>query len=63
MVFQGQLVEPAVCFSDLCACKELTHSLLDRSQTSCLLLRQQTFFNEQNFQFMIFTLVNDHFIV
>ena len=37
MVVQGQLVEPAICFSDLLTCEELIHSFIRRSQiTSCL---------------------------
>ena len=66
MVVQGQLVEPAVCFSNIQAYEELIHSLLDRSQViSCL--DSKHFFNiypiNQKVQFMIFTLANDHFIV
>ena len=40
----------------------VTHSL-DRNQTSCLDSKLLLTFINQNFQIMIFTLVNDHFIV
>ena len=43
MVVHG-LVEPAVCFSELLACKELIHSFI-RQNPNNIILRQQTFVN------------------
>ena len=43
MVIHG-LVEPAVCFSELLACKELIHSFI-RQNPNNIILRQQTFVN------------------
>ena len=63
MVVQGQFAEPTICFSDLQACKELSHSFI-RQKPSNNMLRQQTLiFMNQKFQFMIFILANDHFLV
>ena len=42
MVVQGQLVEPAVCFSDLWAFEELMNSFIRQKQNN-IMLRQQTF--------------------
>ena len=53
MLSRDNLNEPAICFSDLQACEEFI-----RQMQYNIMLRQQTFF-----QFIIFTLVNDHFIV
>ena len=65
IVVHGQLVEPTICFRDLSACEELIHSLLlDRSQIiSCLDSKFFSIFMNKKFQFMIFTIVNDRFIV
>ena len=59
-----RLVEPAVCFSELLACKELINSFI-RQNPNNIILRQQTFviFMNKKFQFMTFTLANDHFII
>ena len=43
MVVHG-LLEPAVCFSELLACKELIHSFI-RQNPNNIILRQQTFVN------------------
>ena len=43
MVVHG-LVEPAVCFSELLACKELIHSFI-RQNPNNIIPRQQTFVN------------------
>ena len=64
MVVQGQLVDPPFALVIYKACKELIHSLSDRSQiTSCLNSKFFLIFMNQKFQFMIFTLANGHFIV
>ena len=65
MVVQGQLVEPAICFNDQQACKELIHSFISQKPNN-IILRQQIFFlifMNQKLQFLIFLLANDYFIV
>ena len=47
MIVQGQLVEPAVCYSDLQACEELIHSFI-RQRPNDIMLGQQTFFKYMN---------------
>ena len=44
MVVQGQLVEPAICFSDLKARDELIHSFI-RQKPNNIVLRRKTVFN------------------
>ena len=44
MFVQGQLVKPAVCFSDLYACEELIHSFIWHKLNN-IMLKQQTPFN------------------
>ena len=64
MVVQGQLDEPALCFSDLQAFEILIHSLIkQKPSTSCLDRKLFLIFMTQKLQFMIFSLANDHFIV
>ena len=43
IIVQGQLVEPAVCFSDVEACEDLIHSFI-RQKPNNIILRQQIFF-------------------
>ena len=43
MTVQGQLVQPTVCFSDLQACEELSHSFIVQKPNN-IMLRQQTLF-------------------
>ena len=66
MVVKGQFLEPAVCFSDLWACEELIPSFIRQKPYDIMLRQQFSFlFNiyQPKFQFMIFTLANNHFIV
>ena len=44
IVVQVQLVEPAVCFSDLQACEEMIHSFIRQKQKN-IMLRQHFCFN------------------
>ena len=64
MVVQIQLVEPAVCFSDLLACEELIHSLI-RQMPNNIMLRQQTRFNTYEPKISVYDiyLASNHFIV
>ena len=56
MVVHG-LVEPAVCFSELLACKELIHSCI-RQNPNNIILRQQTFVNIYEWKISIYDIYN-----
>ena len=64
MVVQVQLVEPAVCFSDLLACEEMIHSFI-RQMPNNIMLRQQTCFHIYESKISVYDiyLANNHFIV
>ena len=56
-------MEPAVCLSDPEACEEQINSFTRQKPKNIILLATFLIFMNQNIQFMIFTLVNDHFII
>ena len=65
MVVQGQLSSPLIALVTYRHVKNW-FTQFNRQKPNNIMLRQQTFFltfMNRNFQFMIFTLVNDHFLV